>query len=421
MPAPTARPGPAGVVAAARAARGPRAPPGPAASRDRSVESVASEAVARAGRLPERPARPVVAAARQVAAALRARRVAAAAPVAVARRVAAARVALRARRAPAARRVAAARGGATGGRGGTTGGGGGGIAGTTGVGGASGASGGRGGAGGGGGTGTPGCSGTTDGVCPAGCTPCTASCTTGQDVDCKLGNGTPCTHVNQCVSGNCVDSVCCNSACSGSCNTCASGTCAVVAAGGTGSPSCSPYRCNGSSASCPTSCTSDTGVRRERLLRQRHLPAAQGRRRHLHGGQRVPERPVRRRLLLQRRLRRRVRRVQSVGLARDVHGGGFGGVPLHVVRRLPLQRHQHGLPDQLHEQLALHVGQHLPERQLPDLRSRRLAVRVHQPVDLLQRLAASASTANETVAHILACDGGRDRAAGVRRRRARGR
>ena len=58
MPAWTARPGPAVVVAAAPAVRGPRAPPAQAALRDRWGGAVASGELARAGRLPARPARP---------------------------------------------------------------------------------------------------------------------------------------------------------------------------------------------------------------------------------------------------------------------------------------------------------------------------------------------------------------------------
>ncbi len=161
--------------------------------------------------------------------------------------------------------AAAGRGGTTGvagstaaaGRGGTTG-----VAGTTATAGTSGAAG-RGGTTGAAGTGaggtvvTPTCSGTSDGICPAACAPCAATCGTGQDIDCKLGMGTACTHPNQCPGGNCVDNVCCNTACGGPCDTCSTGTCRFVSAGGAGSPACTPYRCSGSSASCPTTCAND--------------------------------------------------------------------------------------------------------------------------------------------------------------------
>jgi hypothetical protein len=63
------------------------------------------------------------------------------------------------------------------------------------------------------------------------------------------------------MSGNCVDGYCCNNACSGSCDACnisgSIGSCTLVSAGSAGNPSCSPYLCNGSSAACPSSCSSD--------------------------------------------------------------------------------------------------------------------------------------------------------------------
>ena len=75
-------------------------------------------------------------------------------------------------------------------------------------------------------------------------------------------NGASCSSANQCASGNCVDGVCCDSSCSGSCDACnlagTAGTCTLLAVSSAGSPSCSPYLCNGSSASCPASCTTDS-------------------------------------------------------------------------------------------------------------------------------------------------------------------
>lgn len=62
----------------------------------------------------------------------------------------------------------------------------------------------------------------------------------------------------ECISGHCVDGVCCNTACTGACNACdvagSVGTCTAVASGaphGT-HPSCSPYLC--SSGACATTC-----------------------------------------------------------------------------------------------------------------------------------------------------------------------
>jgi hypothetical protein len=140
--------------------------------------------------------------------------------------------------------------GSRGGAGGSATGGSGGAGGAAGVGGAPGSRGGAGGS-------APTCSATSDGACPATCVPCAASCGQNQDIDCKLGLGTACTHVNQCASGNCVDGACCNSACAGSCNSCATGTCTMLASGAAGDPSCTPYRCNGTAAACPTSCSND--------------------------------------------------------------------------------------------------------------------------------------------------------------------
>lgn len=69
-----------------------------------------------------------------------------------------------------------------------------------------------------------------------------------------------CALSSECASGFCVDGYCCDSACSGGCGKCniagSQGTCRPLAKGAEGSPSCSPYLCNGTTA-CPTSCTSD--------------------------------------------------------------------------------------------------------------------------------------------------------------------
>jgi hypothetical protein len=67
----------------------------------------------------------------------------------------------------------------------------------------------------------------------------------------------------ECVSNNCIDGFCCNTTCGGSCDACnlpgKEGTCSVVSAGGAGSPSCGAYVCNGTNASCPTTCSGDAG------------------------------------------------------------------------------------------------------------------------------------------------------------------
>ncbi|MFL5320762.1 MAG: Dickkopf N-terminal cysteine-rich domain-containing protein [Myxococcaceae bacterium] len=103
---------------------------------------------------------------------------------------------------------------------------------------------------------------------------CLASCA--GDVDCKAGffcNAGTCTakksagqscagQPTACQSGlTCVDNVCCTTACGAACSVCASGTgtCGTAAAstppkGG----ACPTYVCNGTSGSCPGSCTADT-------------------------------------------------------------------------------------------------------------------------------------------------------------------
>jgi len=70
-----------------------------------------------------------------------------------------------------------------------------------------------------------------------------------------------CTVSAECPNGPCVDGYCCDSACNGGCGRCDlagfEGSCRPIAAGSSGSPSCSPYVCTGTSTACPTSCTSD--------------------------------------------------------------------------------------------------------------------------------------------------------------------
>jgi hypothetical protein len=74
---------------------------------------------------------------------------------------------------------------------------------------------------------------------------------------------TSCTQNSECTSGFCADGYCCNTACNNGCDQCnvtgSEGTCTVISSGSTGSnPSCAPYLCNGSTASCPSSCSIDT-------------------------------------------------------------------------------------------------------------------------------------------------------------------
>jgi hypothetical protein len=76
------------------------------------------------------------------------------------------------------------------------------------------------------------CLATTDAHCPSACTPCGATCTTGQDIDCRLANGAVCSSNNQC-SVACTDGHCC--AGTGACPTCsactgANGSCVFLGA-----------------------------------------------------------------------------------------------------------------------------------------------------------------------------------------------
>ncbi|MBI4700362.1 MAG: hypothetical protein HY744_04190 [Deltaproteobacteria bacterium] len=74
-----------------------------------------------------------------------------------------------------------------------------------------------------------------------------------------LGEG--CGEAKECLSGLCIDAVCCDKACGGACDGCdlggSKGSCKPRAKGAAGSPSCAPYLCDGQSAGCPTSCAGD--------------------------------------------------------------------------------------------------------------------------------------------------------------------
>lgn len=78
-------------------------------------------------------------------------------------------------------------------------------------------------------------------------------------VDCKQAGCAECASAGGCQSG-----FCCNAACGGSCETCAAaqgatanGTCTILPATSAGNPSCSPYVCNGTLGTCPTSCATN--------------------------------------------------------------------------------------------------------------------------------------------------------------------
>jgi hypothetical protein len=121
-----------------------------------------------------------------------------------------------------------------------------------------------------------------NGACTAGCHACdlpgsVGSCTFvpfGEDPDnecasgacngagaCRLDNGASCGAGTQCLSGFCVEGVCCNSLCNGLCDSCVGagtiGSCQPMAKG-TVANGCWPYKCDGVGAGCPTGCTSDT-------------------------------------------------------------------------------------------------------------------------------------------------------------------
>jgi hypothetical protein len=90
-----------------------------------------------------------------------------------------------------------------------------------------------------------------------------STCDDGAGADCKTADCRVCAS-----AGGCVDGFCCNATCSGACDTCAAasgapanGTCGPATAGTSGSTgACGPaYVCDGTSASCPGACTTDSG------------------------------------------------------------------------------------------------------------------------------------------------------------------
>jgi hypothetical protein len=95
---------------------------------------------------------------------------------------------------------------------------------------------------------------------------CTGDYTCNSAGQCLLVAGQPCPTGNgACAGGSCVNGVCCSSACTSACDVCAKalgapadGTCGPAAAGYSGNPLCSGgYLCNGTSPTCPASCSAD--------------------------------------------------------------------------------------------------------------------------------------------------------------------
>ncbi|MBW2527656.1 MAG: hypothetical protein JRI23_25970, partial [Deltaproteobacteria bacterium] len=74
----------------------------------------------------------------------------------------------------------------------------------------------------------------------------------------KKGIGASCTYNHECSSTHCADDVCCNTACAGACDECDTGTvgtCEAMADGEPGTPTCSPYLCDGTNPTCPGTCS----------------------------------------------------------------------------------------------------------------------------------------------------------------------
>jgi hypothetical protein len=76
---------------------------------------------------------------------------------------------------------------------------------------------------------------------------------------CKKKKGQACAAGSECVSGACVDGVCCASACNQACEVCNAtpGTCTAAPKGSSGRGSCGVGACDGTSHVCSTSCTTD--------------------------------------------------------------------------------------------------------------------------------------------------------------------
>ncbi len=98
---------------------------------------------------------------------------------------------------------------------------------------------------------------------------CNGDCSCDNAGNCEAGNSVACASPSDCLSGNCVDGVCCATACGASCDRCdlpsLEGVCSIVSAGTPGVPACTDpgngdYLCNGAAASCPATCASNDAL-----------------------------------------------------------------------------------------------------------------------------------------------------------------
>jgi hypothetical protein len=105
--------------------------------------------------------------------------------------------------------------------------------------------------------------------CPMACAN-DGNCATGDYCDAggacqsQKASGQSCGSGHECTSGFCADGVCCNAPCGGPCDVCtlalgatADGVCTPAPVGSAGAPSCAPFLCDGTNATCPSSCLSD--------------------------------------------------------------------------------------------------------------------------------------------------------------------
>lgn len=65
---------------------------------------------------------------------------------------------------------------------------------------------------------------------------------------CGKGNGSACGAANECLSGHCVDGVCCNTTCDGTCRACGTGTCSLVKNASDPDTCAAPKVCDGNAA-----------------------------------------------------------------------------------------------------------------------------------------------------------------------------
>lgn len=89
---------------------------------------------------------------------------------------------------------------------------------------------------------------------------CTGTSTCDATGSCKKQQGAACGGGAECLSGNCIDGVCCSSACTGSCEACTLagkvGTCSPLPKGSPGK-GCGSYTCSGTTGACATTCAAD--------------------------------------------------------------------------------------------------------------------------------------------------------------------